>query len=207
MFCICLSPSIFKFDFFHYLLMLLFSLSNGLNSTYLNLSKIHISVINAYLANLLYAVILYCFSEHLWIARCRIGMSGDVEVNPGPKRNSSRSQNFSICHQNLNRLIARSFAKVSLLTAYLSVNKFDIVCLSEIFLNSEILTDDETLEIPGYNITWFNHLSNIKRGGVCVYYKTSLALHVLDIKYLQECINLELIIGHQVKLITIWKTL
>ena len=31
--------------------------------------------------------------------------------------------------------------------AYLLVNMFDIVCLSETFLNSEILTDDENLQI------------------------------------------------------------
>ena len=122
-------------------------------------------------------------------------MSGDVEVNPGPKRNSCQSQSFSICHWNLNSLIAHSFTKVSLLTSYLSVNKFDIVCLSETFLNSEILTDDENLQIPGYSIARVDHPSNIKRGGVCVCYKTSLPLKLLDIKYLQECINLELIIG------------
>ena len=122
-------------------------------------------------------------------------MSRDVEVNPGPKRNSCQSQSFSICHWNLNSLIAHSFTKVSLLTSYLSVNKFDIVCLSETFLNSEILTDDENLQIPGYSIARVDHPSNIKRGGVCVCYKTSLPLKLLDIKYLQECINLELIIG------------
>ena len=88
-----------------------------------------------------------------------------------------------------------SFAKVSLLTVYLSVNKFDIVCLSETFLKSEIQTDDENLQIPGYCISRVDHPSNIKRGGVCVYYKTSLPLKLLDIKYLQECINFEVIIG------------
>ena len=117
--------------------MLLFLLPNGLNPNYLNLSNIVISVINAYLANLMYAVILYCFSKQLWITRCRMIMSGDVEVNPGPKRNSCQSQSFSICHWNLNSLIAHSFPKFSLLTAYLSVNKFHIVCLSETFLNFE----------------------------------------------------------------------
>ena len=80
MFYICLSllikvykasknSTIFKFDFLHCLLILLFLLSNDLNATYFNLSKIGISVINAYLANLMYAVILYCFSEQLSTTR------------------------------------------------------------------------------------------------------------------------------------------
>ena len=56
---------------------------------------IGIFVINACQANLMYAVILHCFSEQLWITRCRIVMSGDVEVNPGPKCNSCQSQSFA----------------------------------------------------------------------------------------------------------------
>ena len=67
--------------------------------------------------------------------------------------------------------------------------------MSETFLNSEILTDDENLQMPGYSIARVNHPSNTKRGGVYVYYKTSLPLKLLDIKYLPECINFELIIG------------
>ena len=148
--------------------MLLFLLSNGLNATYLNLSNIGISVINGYLANLMYAVILHCSSERLWITRCRIVMSGDVEVKTGPKRNSCQSQSFSICHWNLSSLTTHSFAKVSLLTAYFSVNKFDIVYLSEAFLNSVILIDDENLQIPGYGIANVEHPSNKKPGGICL---------------------------------------
>ena len=109
--------------------------------------------------------------------------------------------------------MAHSFAKISLLMAYLSVHKFDIVCLSETFVNPEDRTDNENLQIPGYSITRGDHISNTKRGGVCVYYKTSLPLKVLNIKYLQEYINLELIIGenlcssigHQITLMTVLK--
>ena len=51
------------------------------------------------------------------------------------------------------------------------------------------------MQIPGYSITRVDHASNAKRGGVCVFYKISLPLKLLEIKYLPECINLELIIG------------
>ena len=115
MFYNCLSPSInvskasknstiFKFEFLHCLLMLLFLLSNGFDGTYFNLSNIGISVTNAYLTNLMYAVILYCFSKQLWITRCKTVLSGVAEVNPRPKRNSCQSQSFSICHWSLNSL-------------------------------------------------------------------------------------------------------
>ena len=52
---------IFKFEALRCLLMLL--LSDGLNAIYLSLRDISTSVINAYLANLMYTVIFYCFLE------------------------------------------------------------------------------------------------------------------------------------------------
>ena len=122
-------------------------------------------------------------------------MCGNAEVNPIPKRNFYQSPRFLFCHWNLNSLIAHSFARVSLLTGYLSVNKLDIVYLSETFLNSEILADYENLQMPGYSTAQVDQPSSIKRSGACVYYKTSLPLKLLNIKYLQKCINLELIIG------------
>ena len=85
---------IFKLEFLHCLLMLLFLQLNGLNVSYWNLSNICISVTNAYLANLMYEVIICWFSEQLWITRCRKVMSGDVEVNPGPKCNTCQAKVF-----------------------------------------------------------------------------------------------------------------
>ena len=53
------------------------------------------------------------------------------------------------------------FAKVSLLSAYISVQKFDIIYLSETYLNSEIPSDDENLEIAGYNLVREDHPSKV----------------------------------------------
>ena len=82
------------------------------------------------------------------------------------------------------------FTKISLLSAYISVHKFDIICLSETYLNSDIPSDDENLEIPGYNLVREDHPSN--SGGVCVYYKSSLPFRVINVKYFQESISFEL---------------
>ena len=49
--------------------------------------------------------------------------------------------------------------------------------------------------IPGYNLVRSDHPSNNKRGGVCIYYKTSLFLRVIDICFLQEYIIFEVMIG------------
>ena len=57
------------------------------------------------------------------------------------------------------------YKKVSLLSAFISVHKLDIICLSETYLNSETSPDDDNLEIPGYNSIRKDHTSNTKRGG------------------------------------------
>ena len=50
------------------------------------------------------------------------------------------------------------YKKVSLVSAYISVHKFDIICLSQTYLNSEASPDDDNLEIPGYSIIRNDHL-------------------------------------------------
>ena len=59
-------------------------------------------------------------------------------------------------------------------------------------LFSSIPYNDDNLEIHGYNLIRADHPSEDKRGGVCIYYKNTLSLKVLDIHILQECINFEI---------------
>ena len=116
--------------------------------------------------------------------------SGDIEMNPGPKPNPCHS--FSICHWNRNSLATHNYLKVSLLRAYVAIEKFDVVCLSETYLDSSNLSDDDNFYLPGYNLVRADHPSNAKKGGVCIYFKNSVPLKVLDIQLLQECINFEI---------------
>ena len=58
---------------------------------------------------------------------------GDIEINPGPKRSS-----LTFCDWNLNYFAAHEFITVSLLQGYITERIFDIICLSEIFLNSSL---------------------------------------------------------------------
>ena len=59
-------------------------------------------------------------------------LSGDIEVNPGPKRSS----NTKLCHWNLNGLAAHDFINVPVIEGLITTSNFDIVCLSEKFLDS-----------------------------------------------------------------------
>ena len=47
-------------------------------------------------------------------------LSGDVELNPGPKFNSIND--FSICHWNLNSISAHNYAKVFLRKACIAIH-------------------------------------------------------------------------------------
>ena len=128
-----------------------------------------------------------------WLYVLLITLSGDVELNLGPKRNAV--QTLSICHWNLNSICAHNFAKLTLLRAYVSVRKFDIICLSETYLDYSI--DDENLEISGYYSIRSDHPSNIKRGGICIYYKNFLPLKVTDVRLSEEYIAFDLIVSNK----------
>ena len=114
---------------------------------------------------------------------------GDIELNPGPKK--LRNKSLSVCHWNLNSLTADNYSKLTQLKAYTSMYKHDFICLLETYPDSS--TPDSLLEIDGYNLTRADHPDNIKRGGVCIYYKESLPVRVLSSPYLKEALLLEMI--------------
>ena len=122
-----------------------------------------------------------------------ISLSGDFQLNPEHK--DKPSSTFSIFHWNLNSITAHNYAKVLFLEAYIAVHKFDIVCMSQTYLDSNNAYDDGNLEIEGYNLINIGPSIEYKRGAVCIYYKNFSPLRVLSNHYLQEYINIELKIG------------
>ena len=90
-------------------------------------------------------------------------------MNPGPKPNPCHS--FSVCHWKPNSLTAHNYLKVSHLRAYVAIKKCD-VCLSETYLDSSNLSDDDNFYLPGYNLVRADHPSNAKKGGVSSILKT-----------------------------------
>ena len=131
------------------------------------------------------------YVHHIWLSLTIIRVSGDIEEKPGPRCNSIQS--FSICHWNLSSTTAHNYLEISLLRAYVSLHNFDVVCIS--YLDSTTALDDENLAITAYNLLRVDHASNSKRGGASVYYKSALALRLIDVHYLQECLVSEILIG------------
>ena len=71
--------------------------------------------------------------SHIWVCSILITLSSDIENNAGPKPSSC--DEFSICNWNLNTITVHKFIKISVLRAYVSIHNFNILCLSETFLD------------------------------------------------------------------------
>ena len=113
-----------------------------------------------------------------------------VILNQIQDKKKQKTSSLSVCHWNLNSLPAHSFTKLTQLKAYNSIYKYDFICLSETYLDSS--TPDNLIEIEGCKLIRADHPDNIKGGGVCIYYKESLPLLVINTPYLKEALLLEM---------------
>ena len=104
---------------------------------------------------------------------CIIMQSWDIETKPGP---GGWRSSLSICHWNLNSIWVEDFPKLSQISAFLNVHQFDIFCLTKTFLNSSISSEHPSLAIDGYKLFRCDHPSNLRLGGVSLYFKDHLPL-------------------------------
>ena len=165
-------------------------------SVYLFLTQLHnygfnINTIN--FANvLLFKYFDFCCYA-LNLKRMLLLESGDIETNPGPRKSF-----IKFCHWNLNGLAAHDFVEIRLIEAFITTHNFDIICLSETFLDSSIDISDTRININGYSLLRADHPSNTKRGGVCMYYKNYLpVIRRTDLSDLQECIVAEVTVDKE----------
>ena len=97
----------------------------------------------------------------------------------------------------LNGLPAHNYSKVPLLQAFNALHKFDLICLSESYLNSSITMDEKSLIIDGYKLIRADHPSDTRRGGVCIYHKETMSVKVLNFSQLSECLVCEISIQNK----------
>ena len=103
-----------------------------------------------YLRLALYICMAVLYLRYIWLSSILIKLGFDVEENLDPR--PRLCQSLSICHWNVNSVSAHNFSKVFLLRAYISTHKFDVIRISQTFLNFDTEFDDENLKIEGYNI-------------------------------------------------------
>ena len=154
-------------------------------------SKHLLNYLGSYVFFLQLCIFFNTFFNFSLLIRC-----GDIETNPGP--NNLLGQSFSVCQWNLNGIAAHNYVKLSMLEAYNAVYKYDVICLSETFLDSSHSNDDQSLNFQGYKMIRADHPNNTKHGGVCMYYKEHLPLKIRsDISTLKECLVVEIKVNRQ----------
>ena len=78
--------------------------------------------------------------------------------------------------------------KKSLIKAYNTNHKYDFICINETYLDSSVSADDKELAMEGYKLIRADHPNNVKKGGVYIYYKESIAVQIVNIIFLSECL-------------------
>ena len=126
---------------------------------------------------------------YFFCTRFLLLIAGDVHPNPGPQNGKLR-----FGHWNLNSLLAREKAKIPLIEALQAVENFDILGISETFLNKN--TDPNDLEIHGFAKDPIRAdcpgASDHPKGGVCLFYREHLPIkHRADLQLLNETIVCE----------------
>ena len=82
--------------------------------------------------------------------------------------------------------------KLSLLEACNTIHQYDILCISETYLDSSVSIDGTTLSLPGYILP-----RSVKRRGVSLYYKENLSLRIINASFLSQCVLCEITIQRQ----------
>ena len=106
-------------------------------------------------------------------------LHGDIELNPEPRNSKNNLPSFRQWY--LNSLPAHNFAKMLLLKAYNAMCKYNFICLSETYLDYSIPSDHVSVDLEGYKQVRRDHPNNVKRGAVCIYYKESLPVRVINL--------------------------
>ena len=75
---------------------------------------------------------------------------------------------------------------------------YGLICLPGIWLDSATSIDSNDLSLKGYNLHCVDDPGNIKKAGVCVYYKETLAIQFLQTKLGQSIVN-KVIFKHEKK--------
>ena len=118
---------------------------------------------------------------------------GDIKINSAPRKKQPKY--FSCFYWNVNSLLPRN--KISMLTAYNTIHKHDVICLLEISFCSSVLLDVLNLPIQGYSLIWGDQPDNVKRGGVCLYFKEHWTKKIIENSFIAQCTACEITFQNQ----------
>ena len=85
----------------------------------------------------------------------------DVKINSELKRKKKRKNVFSCLQWNVIQ-VNKTHNKSPLLEAYNTIHNFDILFISETYLDSFVSVGDTSLSHPSYNLVWLMILTMLK---------------------------------------------
>ena len=59
-----------------------------------------------------------------------------LNIEEAPRPTTKPNDNLSVCHWNVNSIPSHNFQKIAMLESFVAMHKFDIICISETFLNN-----------------------------------------------------------------------
>ena len=115
-----------------------------------------------------------------WSLASLLFLSGDICPNPGGTYSVLNSPGLKIAHLNI-RSLPKHLDGFKILMAD---NPFDVVCLSETWLNST--WSDTELHIDGYNIIRRDRDDSQRGGGSAIYYSTKFMARQRSDLFIQD---------------------
>ena len=96
---------------------------------------------------------------------------------------------FKFLSLEFKQLTTHDTFKFLLFQAYILQHNYGTTCLSETLLNFSIESNDDRISADGYNLIKLDRASDLKRVGVCIYYKEPIPLLQRDnICILDNCL-------------------
>ena len=102
---------------------------------------------------------------------------------------------LKFCHWNLDSIAVNDFIKIPLIEAYYSVYNYDLIALSETYLDSSIT--NETISLTDFSKEILT-CDDVKGGGVCLFCKDYLAVKQRKgLQVMDECTISKITIGRE----------
>ena len=109
------------------------------------------------------------------LLQCR----GDMEKYPGSRKLQSAIGILMLIYLLIiSQSVLKCICQSVYLKAHISMYRHDFICLSKTHLDSTV--PDSSLEIDGYSLVRADQPNDTKRSGVCIYYKDSLPVRVIN---------------------------
>ena len=89
-------------------------------------------------------------------------------------------------------MLFHDFSKLSLIEAYNTDHNFDLIYLSETYLDSSYANDDIRLNLKDFNLIRADNSHNCNRDGISIYFKEHLTVRPIRPLNLNECLVLEI---------------